>query len=172
MPGPFKYRKMAAKMSVWGMGFAALWACIFAILMVFQRSLYSCAICLLAALLQTAALFYFAGAPLIAFLQVMIYAGAVMVLIVVTIMTARGGQGGGFQTLSAPGPLAAAAVLVPMIELAFVLVGADLPSVVPSAGAAAQAQVGGVLFGSYAVATEAVTALMFLAALALGKETR
>lgn len=159
-------------MNGWGMGFAALAACVFAVLMVFQRSLYACAICLLAVLLQTAALFYFAGAPVVAFLQIMIYAGAVMVLIVVTIMAARAGQGAGFQTLSAPKPLAAAAVMLPMLELAFILSGAGFPSGSPAAGQAVQGQIGGVLFGSYAVATEAVTVLMFLAGLAVTKEAR
>src|SRR5438105_2730737 len=61
-------------------------AAAFAVLMLVQRTLYAGALCLLVVLLQLAAMFYLLGAPLLAFLQVMIYAGAIMVMIVVAVM--------------------------------------------------------------------------------------
>ena len=74
--------------------------------MVAQRSLYTAAICLLVVLFQAAALFFLAGAPLLAFLQIMIYAGGVMVLIVVMVMAAPGREGSFWSRLQVPRPVA------------------------------------------------------------------
>lgn len=141
----------------------------FAVLMVLQRSLYLSAICLLAVLLQAAALFFIAGAPLLAFLQIMIYAGAVMVLIVVTIMAAPSPEepaASRFARLSLPWPLAAAGLVLPLVEV-FLLLSRGGAAAVPARGASVELSLGPVLFGPFAVATEAVTLLMFLSALAL-----
>lgn len=142
----------------------------FAVLMLAQRSLYSAAICLLVVLFQVAVLFFLAGAPLLAFLQIMIYAGAVMVLIVISVMAAPGPQGQFWSQLSIPRPLAWILLLVIPAEVAL----AASQGLQPAAGVAGalslQSALGTFLFGPYAVATEAVTLLMFLAALALVEE--
>ena len=139
----------------------------FAGLMLLQRSLYAAAICLLAVLLQVAAFFFISGAPLLAFLQIMICAGAVMVLIVVTIMVAPAPAQRRFAALGAPWPLAVAGFILPVAEVLAFLARGGLPEGGLGAGASVQAALGPVLFGPYAVATEAVTLLMFLSSLAL-----
>jgi NADH-quinone oxidoreductase subunit J len=140
--------------------------------MLLQRSLYAAAVCLLVVLLQSAAFFFFAGAPLLAFLQIMIYAGAVMVLIVVTIMAAPVPAESRFARLSAPWPLAAAGLVLPVAVVAAVLLRQPLPAGAAGAALPAQAAIGPVLFGPYAVATEAVTLLMLLSSLALVGRSR
>lgn len=144
-------------------------AVLFSVLMVAQRSLYTAAICLLVVLFQAAAMFYLAGAALLAFLQIMIYAGGVMVLIVVMVMAAPGREGSFWSQLQVPRPVAWALLLVPFAEICLALSrGSEVSG---GAGALAlQAAVGPFLFGPYAAATEAVTLLMFLAALALIEE--
>ncbi len=150
---------------------AGLGALLFACLMVVQRSLYASAVCLLAAVCQVAALLFLAGAPLFAFLQVLIYAGAVMVLIVVSVMASSPQAEASWSVLFLPRPLGWLALIVPAATVATVAVS----SLDPTAGAvAAEApgRVGSALFGSHAVATEAVTLLMFFAALALDRGRR
>lgn len=142
-------------------------AVVFAGLMLLQRSLYSAAICLLGVLLQTAAFFFLAGAPLLAFLQIMIYAGAVMVLIVVTIMAAPAPVEVRFARLSVPLPIAALGLLLPAGEVALAVSRGGLPAGGAGGAAPLQAALGPILFGPYALATEAVTLLMFLSSLAL-----
>jgi NADH:ubiquinone oxidoreductase subunit 6 (subunit J) len=146
---------------------AGVLAVLFASLMVLQRSLYVSAVCLLVVLTQAAALFFFSGAPLLAFLQVMIYAGAVMVLIVVAIMAAPAPAGERFMRLSLPWPLAVAGLLLPILEI-FLSVARQGPA--PRGlglTLSVEAAIGPILFGSYAVATEAVTLLLLLSALAI-----
>ncbi|MHB2026833.1 MAG: NADH-quinone oxidoreductase subunit J family protein [Elusimicrobiota bacterium] len=148
-------------------------AVFFAALMLVQRSLYACAVCLLAVLLQTAAVFFFLGASMVAFLQVMIYAGAVMVLVVITVMAAPTGN-------PIPSPrhsmlfriLAAVGILAPMAEAGAALFEGKLPAGVAWGAATAQAGIGPILFGPYAVATEAVGFLIFLSALAVADLSR
>lgn len=157
---------------MWAAGAIAV---IFAGLMLFQRSLYACALCLLFVLMQTSLLFLLAGAPLLAFLQIMIYAGAVMVLVVVTIMAAPGpAAGGGWSRLAIPRPLAVAGLLLPIAELAVVSARGGLGQAGALGSAmAAQTRIGPILFGPYAVATEAVGILMLLSGLAvLGRRGR
>ena len=154
-------------MTPWALTVAGAVAVVFAGLMVLQRSLYLAAICLLAVLLQTAALFFMFGAPLLAFLQIMIYAGAVMVLIVVVIMSAPARAESRFVEGWAGRPLAVAALLIPAAQTAALLFRARLQPGGLGAGLPQPAALGAVLFGPYAAATEAVTLLMFLSALAL-----
>lgn len=142
-------------------------AVVFAGLMAVSRSLYSAAICLLVVLLQTAAFFFLAGAPLLAFLQIMIYAGAIMVMVIITIMAAPTPADRRLPVLFG-GPYLAGLLVV--------LLGAQVLAIVragaaPAGGLGAalpiQSSLGPVLFGPYAPATEAVTLLMLLASLAL-----
>ncbi|MEK7389598.1 MAG: NADH-quinone oxidoreductase subunit J [Elusimicrobiota bacterium] len=152
-------------MIVWTAVIVGVLAVAFAGVMLLHRSLYVCSVCLLAVLLQTGVLFLLCGSPLVAFLHIMIYAGAVMVLVVVAVMAA-GSDGGRFSDFSFPRPLAWLGLLVALMELAFALSkGPLLTTAVPSG--LEPANLGAVLFKQYALATEAVTLLMFLAALAV-----
>jgi NADH-quinone oxidoreductase subunit J len=138
-------------------------------LILFSRNLYVCALALLGVLLQASVLFYFSGAPLLAFLQIMIYAGAVLVLVVVAIMAAPLKAGKLWSDFSLPRPLTLLGVLFPAVVLAILLCGAPAA---PAAGASGEAALGAVLFGPYALATEAVTILMLLASLAVVGERK
>jgi NADH-quinone oxidoreductase subunit J len=143
----------------------------FAVTMLLNRSLYVSAVCLLVVLLQTGLIFLLRGAALLGFLQIMVYAGAVMVLVVITIMATGGEPGAGFARFAdftfprwlAFLGLAAAAM---EIGLTLLLGGASGAAVAP-ADPALGAGFARALFSSYALATEAVTLLMFLAALAV-----
>lgn len=147
---------------------AGLVAAVFAALMVFQRSLYASAICLLAVLLQVSVFFFFTGAPLLAFLQTMIYAGAVMVLVVIALTAAPSRPESNWAASPLlPRWLAALGVLLPLAEVAFMASQAQPAAAAASGGFALQPSLASVLFGPYAVATEAVTLLMFVAGLAV-----
>lgn len=147
---------------------AAAVAVFFAALMVLHRSLYVSAVSLLVVLLQTAVLFTLCGSPLLGLLQVMIYAGAVMVLVVVTIMAA-GHEGERFADLTVPRWLAWLGILGAAAETAWLLSRGSAPAAV-AVDPGLQARFGEALFKPYALATEAVTLLMFLAALAIAPE--
>ena len=137
----------------------------FAVLMLMQRTLYASAICCMAVLLQIAAVFYLLGAELLAFLQVLVYAGAIMVMVVVSIMATPPRLRSLWSEGSIPGPLAAAAGGVILFELASFAAALPSPSALPWPTLAAD--FGSVLFGPWAVLTEAVALLIFLAALAV-----
>ena len=156
-------------MIVWAAIFAGIVAAFFAGVMLFHRSLYVSAVSLLAVLLQTGVLFFLCGSPLLAFLQIMIYAGAVMVLVVVTIMAA-GSEGERFADFVFPRPLAWLGLAAAVIEIALILARGSAPAPAMAGNSAFQANLGVVLFKPYALATEAVTLLMFLAALAIAPE--
>ena len=157
-------------MTLWAVILAGAVAAAFAGIMLFSRSLYVSAVCLLVVLLQTGLIFLLRGAALLGFLQVMVYAGAVMVLVVITIM-ATGGEPHGdfsrFADFSFPRWVAVLgfAIFAAVIASALKL-GASSAAVAPADPALA-AGFSAALFNSYALATEAVTLLMFLAALAV-----
>jgi NADH-quinone oxidoreductase subunit J len=158
-------------MTLWAVVLAGAVAAAFAGIMLFSRSLYVSAVCLLVVLLQTGLIFLLRGAALLGFLQVMVYAGAVMVLVVITIM-ATGGEPGAdfsrFADFSFPRWLAVLGLAAAAFEVALTLyVGGRSPAPVAPADPALAAAFASTLFNSYALATEAVTLLMFLAALAV-----
>jgi NADH-quinone oxidoreductase subunit J len=158
-------------MSLWIVLSASALAAFFGIVMLLARSLYVSAVCLLAVLLQTGIIFAACGAPLLGFLQVMIYAGAVMVLVVVTAMAAGNAAGPRFAHFSLPRPLAWLGLGLAVAATAALLHGAAAaPAAAGPAGTALQSGLGAALFKPYAVATEAATLLMFLASLALVPE--
>lgn len=140
-------------------------------LLAFKRSLYVSALCLLGVLMQAAVLFYFSGAPLLAFIQVLVYAGAVMVLVVVAIMAAPVSAERLWSRLTVPAPMAVVGALLP--AALFVSLLCKAPPQAPAAAAGpAEALLGSVLFGPYALATEAVTILILLAALSVVGERK
>ncbi len=143
----------------------------FAVTMLLNRSLYVSAVCLLVVLLQTGLIFLLRGAALLGLLQVMVYAGAVMVLVVITIMATGGEPGAGFARFadfSFPRWLAFLGLAAAAAEIGLTLYFGGA-SGAPGAPAAPELAAGfaQALFTSYALATEAVTLLMFLAALAV-----
>jgi NADH-quinone oxidoreductase subunit J len=142
-------------------------AVVFAGLMLVQTSLYASAICLLVTLIQIGALFYLFGFQLLAFLQVIIYAGAVMVLLVEGVMAAPPAPSSRYSHTSVPKLLVLLAPVVLFLELgAWGLLGA--PSQPLATLAAPQsARLAALLFGRYAVLTEAVGLLILLSALSV-----
>lgn len=157
-------------MTAYAAAFAGAIAVFFACVMLFHRNLYVSAVSLLVVLLQTGVLFFLCGSPLLGFLQVMIYAGAVMVLVVITIV-ASGQEGERFSDFSFPRPLAWAGLLAAVVETGLVLSrGTGPAAAVVDPGL--QTRFGVALFSPYAAATEAVTLLMFLAALAIAPEPK
>lgn len=157
---------------LWAVALAGAVAVVFAGVMLTHRSLYVSAVCLLVVLLQTGVIFLLRGAPLLGLLQVMVYAGAVMVLVVVTIMASGGASSDSprLADFSFPRWLAVLGVVVALAEAALTLRGLGAsPETIPAAEGLSAA-FGKALFTSYALATEAVTLLMFLAALAIAPE--
>jgi NADH:ubiquinone oxidoreductase subunit 6 (subunit J) len=156
-------------MTHWLVLFAGAAAVAFAALMLAQRSLYAAAICFLAVVLQVSVLLYASGARLLAMLLVLIYAGAVAVLIVVSIQASGGDRAADalhsrWNRLGIPWPLAAAGLLLPAFDA--ILLAARAVAA-PDAGAAGDLALGSALFGPYAAAAEAVALLMLFAALAV-----
>ena len=141
-------------------------AVFFSVLMLFQKSLYSAAMCLLCVMLQVALLFSLSGSPLLGLMQMVIYAGAVMVLVVVVIMAFPKPTSSRWGDFLLPRPIAALLLVGFLAELFLIFHGGALS---PSTTAVApnNLAVGSVLFGAYSPATEAATLLMFLAGLAL-----
>jgi NADH-quinone oxidoreductase subunit J len=144
-------------------------AILFAVLALFQRSLYGSALCLLVVLLQVAALYFLLGARLLGLLQVLIYAGAVMVLIVIAVMASAPRV----EKLWADGPprsLAWVALAVPLLELLVLApLARDAAPALPPA-AALERGTALLLFGPYAPLTEALGLLVLVAALAVVRE--
>lgn len=155
-------------------------AALFALLMLVQRTLYGSAVCLLVVLLQAAAMFYLLGAPLLGFLQVMIYAGAIMVMIVVAIMATPPRLRALWSESALPRP--AALLLLAAVTLEFLSLG--LPASTSLSVNSVEAlppwpglelELAAALFGPFALYTEALGILVFLAALAVvetWRETR
>jgi NADH-quinone oxidoreductase subunit J len=160
---------MAAPMTLWAASIAGAVAVFFAAVMLLHRSLYVSAVSLLVVLLQTGVLFFLNGAPLLGFLQVMIYAGAVMVLVVITVMAAGGDESPRFSDFFLPRPLAWLGLAAGALQVALLVAGGQGPTAA-FVDPGLEARFGQTLFKSYALATEAVTLLMFLAALAIAPE--
>lgn len=133
-----------------------------ATLAVTRRNPIHAVCCAVITFLATAGLFVVLGAPLPGALEVIVYAGAIMVLFLFIIMLLGLPIGAGpvpMARLLAPGILAAAT----LVSL-FALIGADPAGHMPlPAATASPAAVGTVLFGSYWLAVEAVSILLFAA---------
>ena len=140
-----------------------------ALAMLFQRTLYSAAVCLLGVLLQIAVLYFLAGAQILALIQVLVYAGAIMVLIVVAAMAAPP-RAKELWTRSGISPwLAGGALVIPAGEAALFChraAGVTLlwPATAPST---LERQMASLLFGPYALMTETVGVVILVSVLAL-----
>lgn len=156
-------------MAYFALAFCGAAALLFAALLLFQRTLYASAMCLLMVLLQIGAMFFLCGAQLLGLLQVVIYAGAVMVLIVVAVMASPGRVETLWADLGSPTPVAAAVLGILAVELATALVagllgtGGGLHAVRPGL----QTEMAALLFGAWSPVTEAVGVLVLVAALAV-----
>jgi NADH-quinone oxidoreductase subunit J len=145
---------------------AGFLAGLFAVLMLFQATLYASALCFLVVLEQIAAFFDLLGSPLLAFLQVLLYAGAIMVLVVVSIMATPPRLRRLWMEASLPRPLIVLALVLAALEFGTVIqIGALNPEL--PAWPALQSDLAAALFGRYAVYTEVVAVLIFLATLAV-----
>lgn len=144
-------------------------AVIFALLALFQKTLYGSAVCLLMVLLQVAGMFFVIGAQLLALMQVLVYAGAIMVLIVVAIMAAPPTLERRWASFSAPPAAAALVLAVLALELYLVLMHGQrpLPAPVSLDSAGLEREMAALLYGKHAVATEVVGVLVLVAALAV-----
>ena len=148
-------------------------AIFFAILMVFQRSLYSSAICLLLVLLQIAALFFVFGAQLLGLLQVIIYAGAVMVLIVVAIMAAAPKTTALWADLNISPWFAGAVIGVGLIEgWSLYHLGTGAAPAVTGGASGLEREMAGFLFGPYALMTEIIGIMILISSLAIVQDSK
>ncbi|MDE2293626.1 MAG: NADH-quinone oxidoreductase subunit J [Elusimicrobia bacterium] len=144
-------------------------AVLFALTALFQRTLYGAAMCLLGVLLETAALFVLVGARLLGFVQVLVYAGAVMVLIVIAILASPPRLAERWGELTPPrwlGALAPLAALAGLMAAARGLGGGAFPQ----AGPVLERSMAQLLFGPWALLTEAVGVLVLVASLAVVRE--
>lgn len=120
---------------------------------------------LIVSLLAVAVIFFLLGAPFAAALEVVIYAGAIMVLFVFVIMMLNLGDAGEQVERQRLQPsvwvLPALLSLVLLIELLIVIVGAETPTTGTLIGAK---QVGLTLFGPYVLAVE-IASMLLLAGL-------
>jgi len=157
-------------MAHWIVPIAGAAAVAFAALMLAQRSLYAAAICFLGVILQAAVILHACGGRLLAFLLVLIYAGAVAVLIVVSIHAADsagpGRTGSAWSPPSLPRPLLLVGFLLPLAEAAVLLAG-GVGGQAASARPGHDLGLGHALFGPYALAAEAAALLLLFAALAV-----
>ncbi len=137
----------------------------FAVLMLLQRSLLSSALCLLAVLFQIAAMFFVLNAPLVALMQLLVYAGAVMVLLVVAVMASGTRLSGLWEGFSARRlwPLAVFGVLL----LQFIAVSLLEPPASGSPGVSLDREAAALLFGPYRLMTEAIGVLVLLVSLSV-----
>ena len=117
---------------------------------------------LIVSLLAAALVFFTLGAPFVAALEVIIYAGAIMVLFIFVIMMLAlgGGQAGQESLWLAPGVWRGPAVLsaVLLAELVFLTVAGPGPAA--AAAAVPPKQVGIALFGPYALGVELASMLL------------
>lgn len=127
------------------------------------------AIYLIVSLLALALLFFLLGAPLLAALQVMLYAGAIMVLFLflIMMMNLRTGQN---RSLSLPLPAGwvPAALLALFLWLELLLLLSESPSEkVGDVTTIGPKAVGSILFGPYLLVVEAVAVLLLAALVAV-----
>jgi NADH-quinone oxidoreductase subunit J len=144
---------------------SALVAVLATVMVVTRSNAVHALLYLIVSLLSVAMVFYALGAPFVAALEIIIYAGAIMVLFVFVVMMLNVTASQARERLwLAPrgwiGPAVLAAVLAG--ELFYTLVGGEF-STPPTAMIAPQ-QVGATLFGPYVLGVE-LASLLLLAAL-------
>ncbi|MBI4386256.1 MAG: NADH-quinone oxidoreductase subunit J [Elusimicrobia bacterium] len=144
-----------------------LLAVLFSVCMTFQRSLYGSAFCLMGVLLQMGILYFLMGAHVLGLLQVLVYAGAVMVLIVMAIMATPPRLPQTWASFHMPRWLIGIGFAAAASEAALVWRACG-DSATRSVWIAAELEsaMAALLFGRYALMTEAVGVIILLSALA------
>jgi len=141
---------------------SAFVAVIATILVITRTNAVHALLYLVVSLLAVALIFFTLGAPFVAALEVIIYAGAIMVLFIFVIMMLNMGNETAKQesALLAPGiwigPSALCGILAG--ELAYFLIGVH--SAIPDPGTVSTKQVGIALFGPYALGVELASMLL------------
>jgi len=151
-------------------GLFALGALIGGINVVAQRNPVNCAISLLFTFMSIAALYILHGSPLLAMIQIIVYAGAILILVVFTIMLlALRDPGQGLQKFWTFPQRVAAMIVGALLagELIYVAVGAISQAAAP-AGADLKtlvdpATLGHALFGKYLLPFEVASVLLLAA---------
>lgn len=142
-------------------------AALFAILTVFQRNLYASALCLMAVLLQVAAIFFILGAQILGFLQILVYAGAIMVLIVIAVMSSPVRIARPWADFHLPKWLMAAVLGIAALELPLSWRFAGVAGAPLVVTPALEHGMASLLFGRYALMTEIVAIAILVSALAM-----
>lgn len=147
----------------------AVGAVVSAIMMVVQRNPLMSAICLIANFFCLAALYLLLHAQLLAVLQIVVYAGAIMVLVIFVIMLLNlGAEGKLAERLNIKTMLGVALVVGLLLELLYVLLGSGAgasPAVATevTTGVGTVESMGAALFGQFLLPFE-ITSLLLLAA--------
>jgi NADH-quinone oxidoreductase subunit J len=117
---------------------------------------------LIVSLLAVALIFFALGAPFVAALEVIIYAGAIMVLFIFVVMLLNlGGEATRREsTLLTPGIWIGPSVLCVILAGELVYLFSGKPSNIPAPGAVSTKQVGIALFGPYALGVELASFLL------------
>lgn len=132
------------------------------VLMILSLNAVHALLYLIVSFLALALIFYILGAPFVAALEVIVYAGAIMVLFIFVVMMLNLGQRAIDRERSwlRPamwiGPSILAAILI--IEVIYLLTRADVPA--PEAAMIGPKEVGMTLFGPYLIAVELTSVLL------------
>lgn len=161
---------------------AAAVAAVSTAMVIVQRNVIHALLYLILSLLSVAVVFFVIGAPFVAALEVIIYAGAIMILFVFVIMMLNLGtqtyrtETGWMRAVSWAGPALLAAVL--LADLAYMFTAAPrAPAayVRPYAMMVGPKVVGAALFGPYLIGVELASVLLLaglIGALHLGRSVR
>jgi NADH-quinone oxidoreductase subunit J len=140
----------------------ALVAVVASVLAITRRNPVHALLYLIVSLLAVAAIFYVLGAPFVAALEVIVYAGAITVLFLFAVMMLHGGGASaaesahGRRVRALLGPVALAAVIFG--ELVYVVSGIE--PVTPHARLIPSKEVSLALFGPYALGVELASFLL------------
>jgi NADH:ubiquinone oxidoreductase subunit 6 (chain J) len=132
------------------------------IAVVSMRDIIRCGLAMIVCFLALAGLYVTLGAPLVAAAQVIVYIGAISVLILFAIMLTADKSGSGrltFQTQAAP---AAVAAIIVFVLVAVAAAGTDWHAEAAHVGIATAA-LAHLLFDNYVLALEAVSVLLLAA---------
>lgn len=152
-------------MTIYGLLFYILAAVLVAAtgLAVTRRVLMHALVYLIIAFLDTALIFYLLGAPLLAFFQVIIYAGAIMVLFVFVVMLMRSAEDEHWSASFGPWLAPAGLGLITLGAAAAILLFDPQAGVQLRLGLASPRELGDFLFRKYWLAVEGISLLLFAA---------
>ena len=140
-------------------------ALISTLLVITRRNTIHALLLLVVSLLAVAVVFYSLGAPFVAALEVIIYAGAIIVLFLFTVMLlnvgrqAEGDEPGRLRGIHFVAPGILAGVLLVLLAIAI----ASGPSAQVGARAVGPTEVGAALYGPYAIGVELASTLLLAA---------